>query len=129
MNNTNKIESDRMSYIEELIRKLASEDGLLSLYIYEVYFEEEINEYKELYPELFGEPNINENSVISLHDKKNNHFEFLDFSTVIKASQTISSEIIMDQLLITMMNVTIENAGAEKGLLKSSALLSGYPGS
>ncbi|RKZ91593.1 MAG: serine/threonine protein kinase, partial [Candidatus Parabeggiatoa sp. nov. 1] len=42
---------------------------------------------------------------------------FLDFSTVMKASQAISGKIHLVQLLATMMQVVIENAGAEKGTL------------
>ena len=42
---------------------------------------------------------------------------FLDFSTLMKASQAISGEIQLDKLLATMMQVVIENAGAEKGTL------------
>jgi len=42
---------------------------------------------------------------------------WLDLSSVIKASQTLSGEIILSQLLTKMMQIVIENAGAEKGLL------------
>ena len=41
--------------------------------------------------------------------------ELLDFAAVMKASQAISSEIVLDNLLTKMMNIVIENAGAEKG--------------
>jgi predicted ATPase/signal transduction histidine kinase len=41
----------------------------------------------------------------------------LDFVTVIKASQALSGEIQLDKLLSTLMQVAIENAGAEKGIL------------
>lgn len=41
----------------------------------------------------------------------------LDLTTLIKASQAISSEIILENLLNTMMKIVIENAGAERGLL------------
>ncbi|BAP55751.1 multi-sensor signal transduction multi-kinase [Thioploca ingrica] len=43
--------------------------------------------------------------------------ETLDLATVMKASQAISSEIVLDKLLTTMMNVVIENAGAQHGFL------------
>ena len=42
---------------------------------------------------------------------------FLDFATVIKASQAISGEVQLDKLLSTLMQFAIENAGAEKGVL------------
>lgn len=41
----------------------------------------------------------------------------LDISSVLKASRTISSEIIMDKLLNKLMDIIMENAGAEKGFL------------
>ncbi|QYO68008.1 ATP-binding protein [Leptolyngbya sp. 7M] len=41
----------------------------------------------------------------------------LDWTTVIKASQALSSEIQLDQLLSKLMGVVIENAGAQKSVL------------
>jgi predicted ATPase/signal transduction histidine kinase/serine phosphatase RsbU (regulator of sigma subunit) len=43
--------------------------------------------------------------------------EVLDFATVMKASQAISGEMVLDKLLTNLMNVVIENAGAQKGFL------------
>ncbi|MCT7982724.1 AAA family ATPase [Laspinema sp. A4] len=41
----------------------------------------------------------------------------LDLTTVLKASQAIASEIVLDKLLATLMKTAIENAGAEKAFL------------
>jgi predicted ATPase/C4-dicarboxylate-specific signal transduction histidine kinase/tRNA A-37 threonylcarbamoyl transferase component Bud32 len=41
----------------------------------------------------------------------------LDLATVIKASQSLSEEINLDKLLSTLMQVTMENAGAGKGAM------------
>ncbi|MEG5135555.1 MULTISPECIES: AAA family ATPase [unclassified Microcoleus] len=41
----------------------------------------------------------------------------LDFNTVMKASQTLSEEIVLDKLLAKLMRIIIENAGAQKGFL------------
>ncbi|MBD2007172.1 MULTISPECIES: AAA family ATPase [Cyanophyceae] len=41
----------------------------------------------------------------------------LDLNTVVKASQALSGEIILDKLLAKLMKIVIENAGAEKGFL------------
>ncbi|MEB3230598.1 MAG: GAF domain-containing SpoIIE family protein phosphatase, partial [Leptolyngbyaceae bacterium] len=41
----------------------------------------------------------------------------LDVTTVLKVSQAISSEIVLDNLLEKLMQFAIENAGAERGLL------------
>lgn len=43
--------------------------------------------------------------------------DYLDLATIFKATQTISSEINLDDLLAKMMHIIIENAGAEKGVL------------
>ncbi|MEH2175345.1 AAA family ATPase [Nostoc sp.] len=43
--------------------------------------------------------------------------EHLDFLSVVKASQTISSEIVFSRLLKTLMQIVIEQAGAESGYL------------
>jgi len=43
--------------------------------------------------------------------------EALDLATVIKASQAISSEIELDKLLETLMQILIQNAGAQFGFL------------
>ncbi|HEY9666760.1 MAG TPA: ATP-binding protein, partial [Coleofasciculaceae cyanobacterium] len=43
--------------------------------------------------------------------------EALDLATVIKASQTLTSEIALDKLLAKLMKIAIENAGAQTGFL------------
>jgi signal transduction histidine kinase len=43
--------------------------------------------------------------------------EILDLAAVMKASQAISGEMVLDKLLANLMNVVIENAGAQKGFL------------
>jgi signal transduction histidine kinase len=43
--------------------------------------------------------------------------EALDLATVIKASQAISGEIVLDQLLAKLMKILIQNAGAQCGYL------------
>ncbi len=41
----------------------------------------------------------------------------LDLTSVLKASQAISGEIVLDKLVATLMRVVIENAGAQRGYL------------
>lgn len=41
----------------------------------------------------------------------------LDLATVLKASQTLSEQIQLDQLLATLLRIVLENAGADKGVL------------
>jgi GAF domain-containing protein len=43
--------------------------------------------------------------------------EHLDLATVIKVSQAVSGEIVLEKLIDTLMRTAIEHAGAERGLL------------
>jgi PAS domain S-box-containing protein len=43
--------------------------------------------------------------------------ERLDVGTVVKASQAVSGEIVLDELVKTLLRIAIEHAGAERGLL------------
>jgi PAS domain S-box-containing protein len=43
--------------------------------------------------------------------------EHLDLATVIRASQAVSSEIVLGNLIKTLLRIAIEHAGAERGLL------------
>ena len=43
--------------------------------------------------------------------------EHLDLATVIKVSQAVSGEIVLEKLIDTLMRTAIEQAGAERGLL------------
>src|SRR5258708_14980329 len=43
--------------------------------------------------------------------------EHLDLATVIKVSQAVSSEIVLEMLIDTLMRTAVEQAGAERGLL------------
>ncbi len=42
---------------------------------------------------------------------------FLDINTLLKTSSTISSEIVLEKLLKTLLKIVIENAGADRGIL------------
>jgi PAS domain S-box-containing protein len=43
--------------------------------------------------------------------------ELLDVGTVVKAAQAVSGEIVLGRLIETLMRITLEHAGAERGLL------------
>ncbi|MGB7710505.1 MAG: AAA family ATPase [Microcoleus sp.] len=45
------------------------------------------------------------------------HSSLLDLTTVLKASQALASEIVLDRLLEKLIKIAIENAGAQKGFL------------
>jgi predicted ATPase/signal transduction histidine kinase/tRNA A-37 threonylcarbamoyl transferase component Bud32 len=54
---------------------------------------------------------------IETNSSKSTTVEVLDLATIIKASQTLSGEIHLDKLLSKLMQVVMENAGAERGSL------------
>ncbi|GAA6620409.1 AAA family ATPase [Scytonema sp. NUACC26] len=74
------------------------------------------------YPQLFtsspiahsNRTNNLENSTITTGSSSK---EALDLATVMKASQAISGEIVLEKLLDSLMKILIENAGAQKGFL------------
>jgi serine phosphatase RsbU (regulator of sigma subunit) len=53
----------------------------------------------------------------NLYTKNKNGVSSLDFASIMKASQAISGEIRTEHLLSKMIDILIENAGAERGLL------------
>ncbi len=71
-----------------------------------------VREMDETYPELRGEPTVPHTATVSA-----NTVEHLDLATVIKVSEAVSGEIVLDKLIDTIMRTAIEHAGAERGLL------------
>jgi PAS domain S-box-containing protein len=63
------------------------------------------------YPHLRGQPLPGPTSTIVAT------VEHLDLATVIKISQAVSGEIVLEKLIETIMRTAIEHAGAERGLL------------
>jgi len=56
-------------------------------------------------------------SISGTSESSSNDPEALDLNTLVKASQVLSSELVMDKLVQKLMHFLIENAGAQKGLL------------
>ena len=73
--------------------------------------------YPQLLTQSSGTQAIDTNTARSTTTTGNRSSSSLDLATVIKASQAISSEIVLDKLLATLMKILIENAGAQKGVL------------
>lgn len=72
------------------------------------------------YPQLLikSSATISDANRLRMTSNTNTHSgETLDLATIIKASQAISSEIVLDKLLATLMKILIENAGAQVGYL------------
>ncbi len=51
------------------------------------------------------------------YSTNSSHSSLLDLTTVLKASQALAGEIVLDKLLEKLMKIAIENAGAQKGFL------------
>jgi predicted ATPase/GAF domain-containing protein len=72
------------------------------------------------YPQLVARPATTGSSTSRttpiLHTS-HEHAHDLDFTSIIRASQAISGEIVLDTLLRKLMHVLIENAGAQRGVL------------
>jgi PAS domain S-box-containing protein len=71
-----------------------------------------VRQLEALYPHLRAEePSAGPTNTIATP------VERLDLATVIKVSQTVSSEMVLEKLIDTLMRMAIEQAGAERGLL------------
>jgi hypothetical protein len=71
-----------------------------------------VRQLDELYPQL-----REEEPVPGLTSTIGTPVERLDLATVIKVSQAVSGEIVLEKLIDTLMRTAIEHAGAERGLL------------
>ena len=74
--------------------------------------EGKVRQLDQLYPQL-----REDERVPSPADTIGAQVEHLDLATVMKVSQTISGEIVLEKMLDTLMRTAIEQAGAERGLL------------
>jgi PAS domain S-box-containing protein len=71
-----------------------------------------VRQLEQMYPHLrTEEPAPGPTSTIATP------IEHLDLATVIKVSQSVSGEIVLEKLINTLMRTAIEQAGAERGLL------------
>ncbi|MEK8019348.1 MAG: adenylate/guanylate cyclase domain-containing protein, partial [Candidatus Parabeggiatoa sp.] len=80
-----------------------------------------VNDLETRYPQLkatteTGSP-ITVNATTSLNSTRQTPLSALDFASALKASQAISGQIDLKALLIKLMAVVIENAGAQRGCL------------
>ena len=71
---------------------------------------QKVNDLEKIYPQFF----TLSKSVSEVSSSQTNG---LDFSSVIKASQAISSKLDFKSLILRIMTIMIENAGAQKGAL------------
>ncbi len=77
------------------------------------------SEYPLFLPAASAAKSRGDEMIISTHSSStsSSHSSLLDLTTVVKASQALASEIVLDKLLEKLMKMAIENAGAQKGFL------------
>ncbi|HEY9300886.1 MAG TPA: PAS sensor protein, partial [Phormidium sp.] len=77
-----------------------------------------VKDLEKRYSQLLGinQPGLKDTKTTTIITGKGSGLN-LDIATVMKASQAISGEILLDKLLSNLMNILIENAGAQKGYL------------
>jgi len=124
-------------YIQEeaLANELAAEfyfsrshEKIAQFYLIEAYYgyirwgaKAKIKELELRYPQILLQMLKRENSIVDITQITNSttggSSGILDLFTVMKASQALSGEIILDKLLNNLMHIMMENAGASKGIL------------
>ena len=117
---------------EALAYELAAEfylslgrNEIASLYMTKAYYgylrwggKAKVDHLEKSYPQLLAKTlQAGKKPVSMIISKNNNISEAIDLKTVIKFSQVIASEIHIDKLLSTLMQVMIENSGASKSVL------------
>jgi PAS domain S-box-containing protein len=70
-----------------------------------------VQQFDERYPAIEEQASLRPTTTIGTS------VEQLDLGTVIKASHAVSSEIVLEKLIQTLMMIAVEHAGAERGLL------------
>ncbi|HBE18198.1 MAG TPA: serine/threonine-protein kinase PknK [Cyanobacteria bacterium UBA11149] len=78
-----------------------------------------VEDLEEKYPQWFTSPSSESDNVTttSITTTSGKSGKSLDIETVIKASETLSQEIVLKNLLANLMKIAIANAGAQKGYL------------
>ncbi|EPG74901.1 kinase domain protein [Leptospira fainei serovar Hurstbridge str. BUT 6] len=83
-----------------------------------------VKEIEELFPDIFSKPTDSLSTAYQTTSTyssgtaaKENSSRQLDFDSILKASQALSGEIVLERLLEKIMAIAIENAGAETGFL------------
>jgi tetratricopeptide (TPR) repeat protein len=74
-------------------------------------------EYPQLLVGATNRTGVKGNSTTRITSASGSNAQALDLETVVKASQALAGEIVLDKLLAKLMKIAIENAGAQKGFL------------
>ena len=83
--------------------------------------EAKLRQMEQLYPKYVSGINRSEDNLLdsgSVNETTSMvHGSVLDISTVLKAANSISGEVVLSNLLTVLMGIVIENAGAQRGVL------------
>ncbi|PSB52347.1 hypothetical protein C7B67_07305 [filamentous cyanobacterium Phorm 6] len=75
-----------------------------------------VRQLEQYYANLFPEA-VESRIAATVTASTSSHANILDLATVIKASQVIYSEIVLEKLLKKLLHIILENAGAQKGCI------------
>ncbi|MGK7892164.1 MAG: ATP-binding protein, partial [Xenococcus sp. (in: cyanobacteria)] len=101
-------------------------EKIAETYIREVHYgyvrwqcQAKIGDLEQRYPQFLSQPSIPQAQKISssISSSSSTSSTLLDLASVLKASQAISGEIILENLLAKLMKIVIESAGATRGVL------------
>ncbi|MHC5826839.1 MAG: hypothetical protein ACYT04_65965, partial [Nostoc sp.] len=108
-------------------------EGIAQIYLANAYYNyvnwgaiAKVNQLSDQYPQFLaiiqhpqeiGFSTLTRTTTTGLEYTTSSAFEALDLATVMKASHALAGEIELEKLLTTLMQVVIENAGAEKSVL------------
>jgi len=81
-----------------------------------------VKDLESRYPQFqleqtLSQPKLNHQQEIAIDSTTSSNSEELDLMSIVKASQTIAAEIVLDELLRKLIQIVVENAGAQLGLL------------
>ncbi|MEM9541784.1 MAG: AAA family ATPase [Cyanobacteria bacterium P01_E01_bin.42] len=103
-----------------------NQNPLAQLYLKEAHYAYQrwgavakVRDIETRYPEFFLSTKSSTLTIsnTSSIDTSSGSTELLDIATVIKSTNALSSEIVLEKLLANLMNILIENAGAGRGIL------------
>ncbi|KJH69589.1 hybrid sensor histidine kinase/response regulator [Aliterella atlantica] len=90
-------------------------------YAYQVWgAQAKVEHLEEKYPQFLARTSVKSETRDISFQQTTNHSESnkkLDLTTAMKAAQALSGEILLSNLLTTLMQILLENAGAETGIL------------
>ncbi|MBD1842590.1 AAA family ATPase [Cyanobacteria bacterium FACHB-63] len=102
-------------------------DAIAQLYLQKAHYayqvwgaQAKVEQLEEKYPQFLTRTSTKSGTKATIPQRTTDHLKAnhsLDLATVMKAAQALSGEIVLSKLLTTLMQILLENAGAETGIL------------